>query len=138
MDEAGPTLPQQGPLIELDVKKEATRKEKVALQRLDVARTLITAANRVFIVFFISLLLIWVQRVLPDYRQIAEVTRAKNRYLSAQGSASRLLEFQETPLNTTSVKLERDWQSRLAEANKKTVPLKNLEMSEWKGVIFPS
>lgn len=116
-------LTHQGSVIEPDVKEEATKREKVAAQRLEVARILITAANRVFIVFFISLLLIWVQRVLPDYKQISEVTRAKNRFLLAQGSASRLLELKEIPLNTTSIQLERDWQSRLAEANKKTLKL---------------
>jgi hypothetical protein len=123
LHETQPTLPQQGPLIELDVKEEATRKEKIALQRLEVARTLIVAANRAFIVFFISLLLIWVQRVLPDYKQISEVTRAKDRYLLAQGSASRLLEFQGIPLNKTFIQLERDWQSRLEEAKNKTLKL---------------
>jgi hypothetical protein len=62
---------------------DITRIEKSALQKLDVARSLATAANRVFLLFFVSLLLLWTQRVFPAIGQLNGVGRARTRFLNS-------------------------------------------------------
>jgi hypothetical protein len=49
------------------------RTERAGLQKLEVARTLATGANRVFLVFFLSLVLSWVQLVPPRIKGILHV-----------------------------------------------------------------
>jgi len=63
------------------------RKEKLALDRLSLARTFALAANRVFLIFFVSLALLWQQRVLPDLQATRNVERARIRFLNSRFAA---------------------------------------------------
>src|ERR1700704_2220039 len=54
--------------------EERTRLEKMALQKLDIARSFAASSNRIFLIFSLSLGLSWFQTVLPRVKNIASVT----------------------------------------------------------------
>jgi hypothetical protein len=96
------------------------RKEKIALDRLSLARTFALAANRVFLIFVVSLALLWQQRVFPDLQASRSVERARVRFLTSRVAVARddqqtlpLLDGVDRPVVQT---LEQQWQEQANQA----------------------
>jgi len=102
---------------------EIQRLEKKALQRLEVARGLIGGVNRVFLFFSVSLVLLWVQRVLPDYQSLLKVERARTAFLNANAPAAESRLAPSLRLLPNADALERDWQKQVDQANKEQLKL---------------